>query len=309
MRPLAIVVVMVGVVLLALGTWLILRASLGRDTSTRRPARPAPRPAPRPAADRPQSRVAFPPAAVARTASRPEADDAPWQRPEVAPSPVSEGSGAADEEPTPGVDPEPAAAEVTAPLADEPRTDAPGTDEAAAPTAPGPDEAGTDEAADEPITVHQPGIAGEAVGAGEALDDRDNAAAEGVRESVDGDERAPDQAERRSLAPRRPPRRSLARGLLAWRCRVRLRSRARRHRPPSSSRRTCRPARLPGGPRSTRRRRTPTRPADETSTADEEPAPGPPADAGDTTDRGGCRRRRGRPTELPRTRRPGSTPA
>ncbi|CAA9283260.1 MAG: hypothetical protein AVDCRST_MAG41-3759, partial [uncultured Corynebacteriales bacterium] len=41
MRPLAIAVVMVGVVLLALGTWLILRASFigGRSPS---PARPAP---------------------------------------------------------------------------------------------------------------------------------------------------------------------------------------------------------------------------------------------------------------------------
>jgi len=78
MRPLAIAVVIVGVVLLALGTWLILRASFGVPRKPR-PARPAPRPAP-PVADRPRTPVAFPPAAVART-SAPPLDDESWQRP------------------------------------------------------------------------------------------------------------------------------------------------------------------------------------------------------------------------------------
>src|SRR5215207_1368552 len=47
MRPLAIAVVMVGVVLLALGSWLILRASFtgGRPSSPARPAAPAKQPA------------------------------------------------------------------------------------------------------------------------------------------------------------------------------------------------------------------------------------------------------------------------
>jgi hypothetical protein len=78
MRPLAIAVVIVGVVLLALGTWLILRASFGVPRKPR-PARPAPRPAPQ-VADRPRTPIAFPPAAVART-SAPSLDDEPWQRP------------------------------------------------------------------------------------------------------------------------------------------------------------------------------------------------------------------------------------
>ena len=78
MRPLAIAVVIVGVVLLALGTWLILRASFGVPRKPR-PARPAPRPAP-PVADRPRTPVAFPPAAVARTTA-PPLDDESWQRP------------------------------------------------------------------------------------------------------------------------------------------------------------------------------------------------------------------------------------
>jgi hypothetical protein len=111
MRPLAIVVVMVGVVLLALGTWLILRASLGRDGSARVPPRaprPAPRPAPDPApgpadeiADRPRAAVAFPPAAVARSVARP-ADDAAWRRPSpaVPAEPTTSGaSGAVEAEP------------------------------------------------------------------------------------------------------------------------------------------------------------------------------------------------------------------
>jgi hypothetical protein len=83
MRPLAIAVVMVGVVLLALGTWLILRASIGSPRKPR-PTRPAPRPAPPPAphvADRPRTPIAFPPAAVARTSV--PVEDAPWQRPEL----------------------------------------------------------------------------------------------------------------------------------------------------------------------------------------------------------------------------------
>ena len=78
MRPLAIAVVIVGVVLLALGTWLILRASFGVPRKPR-PARPAPRPAAQ-VADRPRTPIAFPPAAVART-SAPPLDDEPWQRP------------------------------------------------------------------------------------------------------------------------------------------------------------------------------------------------------------------------------------
>jgi hypothetical protein len=81
MRPLAIAVVMVGVVLLALGTWLVLRASFGAPRAQRpprpaRPARPAPRPTPQ-VADRPRTPIAFPPAAVARTSAPPE--DGPWQ--------------------------------------------------------------------------------------------------------------------------------------------------------------------------------------------------------------------------------------
>jgi hypothetical protein len=83
MRPLAILVVMVGVVLLALGTWLILRASIGAPRKPR-PTRPAPRPAPPPApqvADRPRTPIAFPPAAVARRSV--PVEDAPWQRPEL----------------------------------------------------------------------------------------------------------------------------------------------------------------------------------------------------------------------------------
>ncbi len=76
-RPLAIAVVMVGVVLLALGTWLILRASFGSPRK-QRPAPPAPRPGPQ-VADRPRTAIAFPPAAVARTSAPPE--EALWQRP------------------------------------------------------------------------------------------------------------------------------------------------------------------------------------------------------------------------------------
>src|SRR4051794_29397018 len=76
MRPLAIVVVIVGVVLLALGTWLILRASLAK------PPAPAPKRAD-PAAG-PREPLAFPPAAAVRTGSSrwtPEDDPTLWQRP------------------------------------------------------------------------------------------------------------------------------------------------------------------------------------------------------------------------------------
>jgi hypothetical protein len=76
MRPLAIAVVMAGVVLLALGTWLILRASLGAPR-----ARKATPPVPR-VANRPRAAVPFPPAAAARTAAPPVSDeDVAWQRP------------------------------------------------------------------------------------------------------------------------------------------------------------------------------------------------------------------------------------
>ncbi|HST64560.1 MAG TPA: hypothetical protein VLM05_05170, partial [Mycobacteriales bacterium] len=71
MRPLAIAVVMAGVVLLAFGTWLILRASFAR-TPVRKPA---------PRAEPPARRepVPFPPAAAARTGAwtAPPGEDVP----------------------------------------------------------------------------------------------------------------------------------------------------------------------------------------------------------------------------------------
>ena len=77
MRPLAIAVVMLGVVLLAFGTWIILRASFGAPRTRR--ARPAPGPVERAAG--PRAAVPFPPAASVRQAAPPVSDEDAWRRP------------------------------------------------------------------------------------------------------------------------------------------------------------------------------------------------------------------------------------
>ena len=93
MRPLAIAVVMAGVVLLAFGTWLILRASFGFPRKER-PARRPPRPAPQ-VADRPRPPVPFPPAAAARTSA--PLEDADWQPPVARSGWADEDAGAVHE--------------------------------------------------------------------------------------------------------------------------------------------------------------------------------------------------------------------